>query len=140
MERLDERKRITKWTSRSPARSLRDARPGIREGNGVGGVCARRRTRQESGIVPGHTGPFLRDELVKFIESVKLGENQHRPSSLLPPLRRPIPLFLFDRSVCSAYDPSADLRPYPLYFHGPRDRKRKRWIDPGTLARFSVNG
>lgn len=50
------------------------------EGNGVG--CARRRTRQESGTVPGHTGPFLRDELVKFIESVKL--ERTRPARALP--------------------------------------------------------
>lgn len=36
--------------------------------------------------MPGHTGPFLRDELVKFIESVKLGENRQagRPSPRHP--------------------------------------------------------
>lgn len=51
------------------------------EGNGVG--CARGVRRGESpGNVPGHTGPFLRDELVKFIESVKLGENRLSPLSL----------------------------------------------------------
>lgn len=43
---------------------------GIQDSNGVVAV----RTRQEPGTVPGHTrGPsFLRDELVKFIESAKL--------------------------------------------------------------------
>ena len=64
------------------------------EGNGVG--CARGVRRGESpGNVPGHTGPFLRDELVKFIESVKLGENRLSPLSLSHSLslsRIPIPL------------------------------------------------
>lgn len=70
---------ITKWTSSTTStrrvlgvpRETPGSPFGIQDGNGVAAV----RTRQEPGTVPGHTrgGPsFLRDELVKFIESAKL--------------------------------------------------------------------
>lgn len=69
--------------------------PGIRDGNGVAAV----RTRQEPGTVPGQQGPsFLRDELVKFIESAKLGGSG---SSLLQAF--PDPPSLPSSCPCSAF-------------------------------------